>query len=119
MTSACSFPKSVRLLCRTDFLAVQNSRHRVVASRVVFFLLKNELGRFRVGFTVSRKFGCAVQRNRIRRRLREAIRSALPLLATFPIDVVVLPRDGVQTADFGDLQSDIGRLVRHLRERSL
>ncbi|PKN26628.1 MAG: ribonuclease P protein component [Deltaproteobacteria bacterium HGW-Deltaproteobacteria-22] len=119
MTSVCSFPKSVRLLSRTDFLAVQNSRHRVVTSRVVLFLLKNELGHFRVGFTVSRKFGCAVQRNRIRRRLREALRRSMPQLAAFPVDVVVLPRDGVQIAEFTELLGDIGRLVRHLQERSL
>jgi ribonuclease P protein component len=117
LTSACSFPKSVRLLTRTDFLAVQDSRHRFVTPHVVFFLLKNELGHFRAGFTVSRKFGGAVARNRIRRRLREAVRRCLPLLAAYPVDAVALPRSGVQAAAFADLLADVGRLARHLQER--
>jgi len=70
-----------------------------------------------VGFTVSRKFGCAVQRNRIRRRLREAVRRSFPQLLPFAVDAVALPRAGVQTAAFAELLGDVARLVRHLQER--
>ncbi len=85
---------------------------------MAFLLRPNDLGHFRVGFTVSRKHGSAVERNRVRRRLREAVRRSLPLLSPFPMDAVVLPREGVGEASFDVLLDDVARLVRHLRERS-
>lgn len=70
-----------------------------------------------MGFTVSRKFGGAVERNRIRRRLREAVRRSLPQLAGFSVDAVALPRTGVGTAGFSELAGDVALLVRRLQER--
>lgn len=112
------FPKSARILTRSEFLAVQGSRRRVVARFAVFLLQPNVQGHFRVGFTVSKKHGGAVERNRIRRRLKEAIRLNLPLLTSHAVDAVVLPRQGANTAAFADLLSDVALLVRHLRERA-
>lgn len=85
---------------------------------MVFLLQPNNLGHFRVGFTVSRKHGGAVERNRVRRRLREAVRRSLPLLGSFGMDAVVLPREGLGMASFDVLLEDVARLARHLRERS-
>lgn len=112
------FPKTARLLARTDFLAVQGSGHRVVARFAVFLLLPNDMGHFRVGFTVSKKHGGAVERNRIRRRLREAVRRSLPLLTDRSFDAVVLPSPGVDQAPFAELVADVALLARHLREHS-
>jgi ribonuclease P protein component len=112
------FPKSARILTRSEFLAVQGSRQRVVARFAVFLIQPNDLDHFRVGFTVSKKHGGAVERNRIRRRLKEAVRLNLPLLTSHPVDAVVLPRQGAGSAAFADLLADVALLVRRLGERA-
>lgn len=59
----------------------------------------------RFGFTVTRKIGSAVTRNRIRRRLREALRIIPPGLARDGWDYVVVARPGAATVTFSDLQT--------------
>jgi len=54
----------------------------------------------RVGFTVGRRFGSAVRRNRVRRRLREAVRQFLPELAS-GWELLFVARSGVEQAGFG------------------
>jgi len=53
----------------------------------------------RVGFTVGRALGGAVQRNRMKRRLREAVRLTMPADAP-GADVVINPKKGLLIADF-------------------
>lgn len=87
----------------------------------VFYLRRpdNELKGARVGFTVSKALGGAVQRNRIRRRLREAVR--LGNFSTgIAADVVINPKRSALTADFGDLQGEIAKafevIEKHLQK---
>jgi ribonuclease P protein component len=60
----------------------------------------------RVGLTVGKVLGKAVQRNRIKRRMREAVRRQLPLLRT-PVDVVLHPRRSVIDLDFAALEREV------------
>jgi ribonuclease P protein component len=57
----------------------------------------------RVGFTVSRRIGGAVIRNRVRRLLREAIRPLIPRLAA--CDIVIVARPPACSAGVGDLET--------------
>lgn len=68
----------------------------------------------RFGFTVTKKLGNAVIRNRIRRRLREAVRRAAPGFPAFPMDLVILARHEALALDFAALARDIGRAVAAL-----
>ena len=61
----------------------------------------------RVGFTVSKALGGAVVRNRMKRRLREAVR--LHGMIPAAIDVVINPKKSVLTAAFADVQREIRR----------
>lgn len=61
----------------------------------------------RIGFTVTKKLGNAVTRNRIKRRLRAAAGQALPGLVRDGHDYVLIGRQGTITRDFGALKGDL------------
>jgi ribonuclease P protein component len=68
----------------------------------------------RVGFTVGRALGGAVQRNRMKRRLREAVRMSAPLSLSSPLagvaaDVVINPKKSLLAADFSDVLNEVRR----------
>jgi ribonuclease P protein component len=63
----------------------------------------------RVGLTAGRVLGKAVERNRIKRRMREAVRRNLALL-TRDVDVILHPRRTVLTAEFDRLQGEVSRI---------
>ena len=68
----------------------------------------------RVGLTVPKALGQAVTRNRIKRRLREAVRAALPLLSA-PVDVVLHPKRTVLEAEFTVIQREVETIFRSLQ----
>lgn len=74
----------------------------------VFYLARSERSAARVGFTVGKVLGGAVERNRIRRRLREAVRLNCSHL-TAPVDVVINPKKSALKAEFPELQNEIRR----------
>lgn len=68
------FPWQRRIVRNSDFRALYNTGRRFDAGTFVLFARPNELGYHRLGLTVSRKVGCAVLRNRIKRLFREVFR---------------------------------------------
>ena len=104
------FPKSRRLLRHSDFERVykQGKRHFAVHMTVFYLRREAELRGLRVGFTVSRVLGGAVQRNRMRRRLREAVRLNM-VPADVAADVVINPKRTLLAADFADVQKEIAK----------
>lgn len=105
-----------RLRNRRDFLAA--SRSVSAAGRAVTLQMR-ERGDDRpprVGFTVTRKLGGAVQRNRIRRRLKEAVRLGLAERVRPGLDYVIIARPEAAVRPFsllvGDLVDAIERLDR-------
>lgn len=72
----------------------------------------------RFGFTVTRKLGNAVVRNRIRRRLKEAIRMSDPALLRAGHDYVVVPRAPVLDMAFSDLRQEVEDALIRLHRKS-
>ena len=68
----------------------------------------------RLGFTVPRAFGKAVMRNRVKRRLREALRVRLPEVAP-EWDIVINPRRPAIMAPIEELRREVERLVAQCR----
>jgi ribonuclease P protein component len=101
-----------RLTKRSEFLAVRNGEKR----RGPFFLLEVLAARPageppRVGYTVTSKSGNAVERNRIRRRLREAVRTHGALHMQEGTDYVIVGRREVLGAPFDTLKSELTRRI--------
>jgi ribonuclease P protein component len=69
----------------------------------------------RVGFTVSRKVGNAVVRNRVRRRLREVARLVIPGQARADLDYVLVGRQGALERDFAKLQQELVEALKRLK----
>ena len=84
----------------------------------VFYLPRTAAGGPRIGFTVPRVLGGAVVRNRMRRRVREAVRASLAELA-FSVDVVINPKRSALTADFAELGADVARAFAVIRDKEL
>ena len=68
------FPKRVRLLRASEFERVFDARNSASNAWIVLYGAESELGHPRIGLTVSRRVGGAVERNRWKRLLREAFR---------------------------------------------
>ena len=113
-SAAGAFPKSSRLLRHADFQRVyQTGRRQFTGNMTVFFLRRAEPGNdsgcsLRVGLTVGKVLGGAVDRNRIKRRMREAIRSSWPAEQA-SIDVVFNPRKSILDLPFADVAQEVGR----------
>jgi ribonuclease P protein component len=68
----------------------------------------------RIGLTVPKALGNAVDRNRIKRRMREAVRHKLDLIAA-PVDVILHPRRSVIDLEFAQLEREVGQIFRSVQ----
>ncbi len=102
------FPRAARLLKHSDFDRVYKQGKRHFSSHMTVFYLRQEEGGARIGFTVGRVLGGAVQRNRIKRRLREAVRLRRAALKA-PVDVVINPKKSVLTIEFPVVVEEVRR----------
>ena len=109
-----------RLLKHGDFQRVYRSgRRQFTGNMTVFFLRREAQPDFgpRVGFTVGKVLGGAVERNRIKRRMREAVRLS-PAACEGPVDIVFHPRKSVLDLPFAELLSEVARGLRLAAERA-
>lgn len=103
-----AFGKAVRLLKHADFERVYKTGRRHFGTHLTMFFVPRAAAGGRVGFTVGRAMGGAVQRNRIKRRLREAVRLHWRELGA-AADIVVNPKRSALTADFAELEREIAK----------
>jgi ribonuclease P protein component len=112
-------------LRHADFERVYKlGRRHFSASMTVFYWQRPELARvkpavasgLRLGFTVGRALGGAVQRNRMKRRLREAVRLTRPAKGV-NADVVINPKKSVLTVDFAEVVNEVSRAFVVIEEK--
>ncbi len=100
-----------RLRKRAEFLAVAATNRKWVTPGIIVQSRDAEPAspgaNLRLGFTVSRKVGNAVKRNRARRRLREAAREVLGEHEDKPLDLVLIGRAGTLTRSYDELRGDL------------
>ena len=110
------FAARMRLLRHADFERVYKQGRRHFAAHMTVFYLRREQGEgLRIGFTVGRVLGGAVDRNRMKRRLRESVRLHWPAVS-LPVDVVVNPKKSVLKLEFAELGDEIGRAFEVIRK---
>jgi ribonuclease P protein component len=85
----------------------------VLASQPALQLPAPSPAGMRIGLTVPKVLGKAVDRNRIKRRMRAALRQQPPELLTPTLDLVLHPRRTVLTCEFPRLVSDLEKLLRN------
>ena len=102
-------PRSGRLLRHADFEQVYKQGRRHFSTHMTVFYLRRAEGEgLRVGFTVSRALGGAVARNRMKRRLREAVRMTRPTWCA-SADVVINPKKSLLTVEFSAVVNEVSR----------
>ena len=105
-------PTPGRLTRRAEFLrAAAKGRKAAMPGVVLQALPRNDQEPARVGFTVTRKIGNAVIRNRTRRRLKEAARLVLAGHPASGVDLVLIGREATRGRDFKVLQDDLRRAL--------
>ena len=103
------FPKSARLLKSAEYRRVYQEGRKFVGPLFAAFYRRAAEGEpARIGWTTPRTLGKAVVRNRIKRRLREAVRAELPLLEP-GWEVVFNPRRALEEANFSLLRDEVAR----------
>ncbi len=104
-----TYARSMRLLRHADFERVyQQGRRHFSAHMTVFYLRRQDGKQARVGYTVSRALGGAVDRNRMKRRLREAVRLSWSQM-NGPFDIVINPKKSLLHAEFEELKKEVAR----------
>ena len=106
-----------RLTKRSEFLKVAAARRRWAAPGLVLEALRTDMDEagLRVGLTVSRKVGGAVERNRARRRLRALARGVLPYDAKPGFDYVLIGRRATLTRPYDGLVADLKESLRRVK----
>ena len=108
--------KVATLTKRRDFLAA-NSGKRAPMPGFVLLMRPREDGdpAMRVGFTVTKKIGNAVVRNRMKRRLRALARELLPAEGRPGADHVLIGREGGIERDFAALRAELSKALRKVQ----
>lgn len=110
------FPKQRRLLNAKDFGPVFNKADVKVSGRTLLVLARhNTLGQSRLGLVVSKKNArLAVQRNRIKRLVRESFRTEAGLPE---LDIVFLARRGLTEQDNTEIEAELTRVWTKLKKK--
>jgi ribonuclease P protein component len=104
-----------RLRTAAEFRRVREASQRVWPHPLlVLYAAPNDLQRVRIGITVSSRVGKAVVRNKVRRRVREALRARLERLGTGR-DLVVVARPRAATASWSELCAALDAVLERTR----
>ena len=102
--------RAVSLSSAAAFRLAYREGRRLTDNLLAIYARRNGLPVTRIGISVRRAMGTAVRRNRVRRRVREAIRLEQQQMGGF--DVVIVPRLPAAAAPFGALRAAVHELLQ-------
>lgn len=103
-----------RLRQRADFLAAASGAKSTTSAFVLQMRKRADIGPARFGFTVSKRVGGAVERNRVRRRLREIVRIANSDWIKAGRDYVLIGRRAALKVPFARMAEDLDGALRRV-----
>lgn len=101
-----------RLKENRDFRRVFRRGKSIATGRFVLYWAPNRQSTFRVGFSVSKKVGNAVERNRLKRLLRACYHDLSVETSLPAVDFVIICRQAATGAVFCEVRSDLEKLLR-------
>jgi len=105
----------IRMKKRKMFLHVAENGFKVISGSVIVQACPNQLDVLRTGFTVTKKIGCAVVRNRTRRRLRELVRTCPEINEMVGFDLVFIGRLSTKDRPYPKLKSDLLTALKEIQ----
>jgi len=104
-----AFPKAMRVRRRREYLASSRRAERRQTPHFTVLCVPRAAGT-RLGITVTRKIGGAVQRNRVKRRVREVFRRD-PRHLLPDHDLIVIAKQGAAAVAYGDVRRELATAV--------
>ncbi len=108
--STATFPKTARLRKRAEFLHLASAKQKTTVRGFLVVWGENDLQTARLGITASKKIGCAVVRNRVKRYLREFFRHNR--LGMAAVDINVIPRRESAQMMYPDIVRELNKAFR-------
>ena len=99
-----------RLRKRYQFSYVYKHAKYYAGKCMVLYALPSKTTDIKVGFAVSKKIGGAIQRNLVRRRLREIVRKQIPTLKQ-NYNIIVLAKENISQTKFAEQEADFEMLI--------
>ncbi|HHX96796.1 MAG TPA: ribonuclease P protein component [Clostridia bacterium] len=105
-------PKEYRLQKNVQFRKIYQQGRSLASPLLVLYFLRTK-GEFkpRIGFSISRRLGSAVERNRLKRRLRAAIKEYLELLPS-GVEIIFIARAPLKNSSFAVIKKNMLYLLR-------
>jgi ribonuclease P protein component len=110
------FPREFRLRSTRDFERIYALKQKAADANLLIFAARNQRSHLRLGLSVSRRHGNSVQRHRLRRLLREAVRLEQHQLPA-GLDLILIPGRESASATIADLRASVVKLARKLSQR--
>ena len=93
----------------SDFQNVYRHGRNYWNRNLILYVIKNDLNYNRVGFSITKKIGNSVERNLIKRRMREIYRTELDLKQGY--DMIFIPKKNTVDISFSTLKSAMSHIV--------
>jgi len=92
---------------KKDFDKVFNNGKSIASKYLVFYWNPNKKDKNRYGFSISKRIGKAVVRNKLKRRLKEIIRTEVESICNKGYDIIIIARNPVNNLDFSGIKKDL------------
>ena len=103
--------KSLRIRKNEEFTRIIGERHSISSANFVLYFSDRQKDNVRVGISVSKRLGNAVERNKIKRQVREMARSIIDF-DNLQKDFIIIVRNPYLKNNFQDNENDLEKLIK-------